>query len=417
MLVLILPRRYAVIPIIATACYMTLGQVIMIGSLHFYFIRILVIIGLIRIIARKEIKLINFSSIDKIFILWVVSNSLAYVILRQDSAAIANRLGFALDAIGSYLLFRVCIRNIDDMRHLINSIGIIIVPLAIAMLFESLSGRNFYSMFGGVPEISMVRDGHIRCQGPFLHPILAGTFGATILTLFLGQWFSDKKKYIALIGIIAATTITITSASGGPASVYLFGILALCMWFVRKHMRIIRWGILLTIIGLHMVMKAPVWYLIARVGSVTGGSAFHRAEIIEQAVNHFNEWWLLGTSYTAHWMPYTITIYPDQCDITNMFIVEGVQGGLLTMLLFIGIIVFCFRRIGCSLQPLDKNPFTHNFFLWSIGATLFAHIVAFFSVSYYDQSIFFYYMLIAMIAGTNRLFHSTQEQESKIALE
>jgi len=104
--------------------------------------------------------------------------------------------------------------------------------------------------------------------------------------------------------------------------------------------------------------------------------------------------------------------YPDQCDITNMFIVEGVQGGLLTMLLFIGIIVFCFRRIGCSLQPLDKNPFTHNFFLWSIGATLFAHIVAFFSVSYYDQSIFFYYMLIAMIAAL--IGYSIQHKNRKV---
>jgi hypothetical protein len=182
-------------------------------------------------------------------------------------------------------------------------------------------------------------------------------------------------------------------------------------------MRVIRWSILIAIIGLHMFMKAPVWYLIARLGSITGGSSYHRAEIIDAAVKHFNEWWLLGTSFTAHWMPSTLTLYKDKADITNMYIGQGVQGGLLTMFLFIGIIVFCFRSIGCSLQTPECKPFTYNFFLWSLGATLFAHIAAFFSVAYNDQSSIFYYMLIAMIAGTNELLHSPQEKEIKVALE
>lgn len=417
-LIVRLPHRYAAIPIIAMACYMTLGQMIMIGDISFYFLRLVALLGLIRVIARKEIQLINFNSIDKIFILWVISNFSAYVIREQNIIAITNRLGFAYDVIGIYFLFRVFIRNIEDRRYIINSIAIIIVPVAIAMLFESISGKNLYSILGGVPEISMVRDGRIRCQGPFLHPILAGTFGATILSLLLGQFFSNKKnKYIAAIGIICATIITITATSGGAATVYLFGILGISMWFMRKHMRVIRWSILIAIIGLHMFMKAPVWYLIARLGSITGGSSYHRAEIIDAAVKHFNEWWLLGTSFTAHWMPSTLTLYKDKADITNMFIGQGVQGGLLTMFLFIGIIVFCFRSIGCSLQTPECKPFTYNFFLWSLGATLFAHIAAFFSVAYNDQSSIFYYMLIAMIAGTNELLHSPQEKEIKVALE
>lgn len=417
-LVVLLPRRYAAVPIIATACYTTYGEAIIIGGMHFYYIRVVMFFALVRVIARKEIQLIDFNSIDKIFILWVISNFMAYVILRQDSAAITNRLGFAYDAIGTYFIFRIFLVEPTNTDILIKSLGIIIAPVAIAMLFESQSGSSFFARFGGIPELSWVRDERVRCQGPFLHSILAGTFGATVLPLFLGQFISNQKnKYIAVLGVISATIITITAASGGPVAVYLFSILGLCMWFMRKHMRAIRWAILLALIGLHMVMKSPVWYLIARLGGITGGSSYHRAEIIEQAVKHLNEWWFLGTAYTAHWMPYTLTLYPDQADITNMYVGQGVTGGLLTMLLFIGIIVFCFRKLGYSVEILENQRFSSSFFVWSMGATLFSHVVAFFSVSYFDQSIVFYYMLLAMIAGTNSFLHLPQEQQIEADLE
>jgi hypothetical protein len=86
-------------------------------------------------------------------------------------------------------------------------------------------------------------------------------------------------------------------------------------------------------------------------------------------------------------------------DITNQYIWEGVNGGLFTMVLFILIIVFCFRAVGRTVRRLpatDRRAEGH--LVWALGATLFAHTASFMSISYFDQNVVNWYMLLAMIA-------------------
>jgi hypothetical protein len=41
-----------------------------------------------------------------------------------------------------------------------------------------------------------------------------------------------------------------------------------------------------------------------------------------------------------------------------------------------------------------------EWFFWLLGVTLFAHVVAFFGIDYYDQMKFVWYVLLAMIVAT-----------------
>ena len=170
------------------------------------------------------------------------------------------------------------------------------------------------------------------------------------------------------------------------------------MWPFRKHIRTIEWGILFGVIGLYLYMKAPVWYVVSRISELTGGGGWHRSYLIDQAIKYFSEWWLLGTTYTAHWMPTALAIDPDKADITNQFIGEGVQGGLLQMILFIIIIVLCFRGIGKVIKLSEDQPLSTKIVPWSMGVALFGHVSAFFSVSYFDQIFVSFYLLLAMIS-------------------
>ncbi len=63
---------------------------------------------------------------------------------------------------------------------------VILVPLVAAMLYEKATGRNVFAVLGGVSEMTLIREGKLRAQGAFQHPILAGTFGATVLPLMVG---------------------------------------------------------------------------------------------------------------------------------------------------------------------------------------------------------------------------------------
>ena len=252
---------------------------------------------------------------------------------------------------------------------------------------------------------SEIREGSVRCQGSFSHSIMAGTFGATSIPFFIAMWFKNEgTRAVAIIGFIAATIIAVTPISSGPAMAYLIAIIGMLMWRFREHMRAIRWGILFTLITLHIVMKAPVWYLIGKLGHLIGGSGWHRSDLIDSFIHHFSEWWFIGTTYTRHWMPTGVSYSPDQTDITNQFIRVGVDGGLITLILFIAVIVFCFRSVGQALKAAKDEPFAIRITIWTLGAALVAHIASFMSVRYFDQIIVFWYLLLAMISTVSILF-------------
>jgi hypothetical protein len=399
-LLLALPRRYALLPLFISGCYMTLGQILLVGPFHFSIFRILLFFGWIRIVIRKEIASIKLNSIDKVLIAWVVVSAIMNIMLKGFSEAIVGRLGLAYNAVGTYFLIRALIWDLEDILQAVKMLGIIIIPLAVIFIVEMTTGRNVFSFLGGVPEITGIRNNRLRCQGPFRNPILAGTFGATALPLFVGLWFNDSRnRLIAAGAILAATIIVITSSSSGPLLAYLAGMVGLLLWFYRQHLRILLWGGVFSLLALHIYMKAPVWYLIARMSGMLGmGTGWHRSELIDAAIRHFDEWWLIGTTYTAHWMPYSLEINPNMADITNQFISEGVTGGLLSMCLFIGLIIKCFKMIGPVIHSEFQLSRHDRIMIWSLGCALFGHVASFISVTYFDQIIIFWYLLIAMIA-------------------
>ncbi len=396
----LLPRRFAALPLIMTACYMTLGQVVGVGLLHFTIIRIMIFIGCLRIIIRKEFTAISFNAIDKLIIVFAAAYAVIYYLLRKDTSAFIASMGFFYNALGLYFIFRSIVHNEGDYHLIFKMLAWVMVPLAISMVIEKTTQRNFFSIFGGIPEYTMIRDGKLRCQGAFHHPILAGTFGASSIPFFIALWVRGAgQKLTAVVGIVSATIIAVASASSGPVMVYATVILGLFMWKLRDSMRVVRWVLLLMIIGLNLVMKAPVWALIGKAGEIIGGGGWHRVMLIDAAVEHLNEWWLLGTDYTRHWMPTGVPWSEKHTDITNYFIRIGIDGGLLSVILFVLLLVYCFKAIGTRLKEIDPAEFPKKFAVWCLGVSLFSHIVAFTSVSYFDQIIVFWYLLLAMIAG------------------
>lgn len=402
-----LPRRYALAPLLIGGCYMTLGQVLIVSGMHFYLIRILIIFGLIRLVFRNEILSVNLNIIDKLLIAGVVVQSFLYILFDGTNVNLVERLGAAYNALGIYFLVRALVRDFDDVVHTVKMLGIIIIPLAVLLAVEYMTGKNPFFVFGGVPEFAGIRDGKIRCQGPFRNPILAGTFGATAVPLFVGLWvYSTRDRFLAVGAILAATIIVFASSSSGPLMAYLASVVGLLCWRARDNMRAIRWGAVVIVVALHAVMKAPVWFLISKLSEITGGTGWYRSALIDAFINNFDEWWLIGTGYTAHWMPTGIAIDPTRADIVNQFVAQGVNGGLLGLSLFIWLIVSCFKTTGVAIRTEALDSFQEKFMIWSLGCTLLSHVVSFFSVTYFDQIIIFWYMLIAMIVA---LVHDKKE--------
>ena len=389
---LVLPRRYALLPIIVVTCFMTLGQMVVVAGLHFTMMRIVVLFGWVRLLVRHEIRPLRLNAIDKAVLAWTVVAIVTHSLLWQTSDEFINRLGFGYNVLGMYFLFRFLVRDIEDIKRLFEMMAIVVVPLAAAMLIERETERNVFAIFGGVRAVTELRGGTLRCQGPFGHPILAGTFGACLLPFFLSLWWQGRKyKWLAIAGVVSSTTIVITAGSSGPVMAFLAGTFAMALWLFRKYMRLFRWGALIGFCGFAVVMKAPVWYLIQRVNIFSGSNGDHRALLIDEFVRHFWEWWLLGTKSTVQWAD------ENMWDITNQFVWEGVNGGLLTLLLFALIIVLSFQAVERAARASQAVPArNYSLLVWSLGAAMFAHCASFLSITYFDQNVVNWYLLLAL---------------------
>lgn len=208
-----------------------------------------------------------------------------------------------------------------------------------------------------------------------------------------------RHRKLALMGFFGAGGMVFAATSSGPIMMVFFILFGLLLWKVRKYLRVIRWLALLVVIVLDMIMKDPVYYLMARIDIGGGSKGWHRARLIESSIEHLNEWWLTGTDYTRHWMPTGVHSNTIHTDITNHFLGMGVTGGLPLMILWIMVLVAAFAEIGKALRQNENAPVEHNLLIWTLGAIMFGHVTNYFSISYFDQSIVFFYLILANIGA------------------
>lgn len=396
-----LPRRKAFIPLLLTAGFLPLGQGVIIFGLSFQFFRLLLLVGMLRLVVRRELQAIRFTTIDKLFFTWCAVALINGTLLIPGVSQFISFSGFVYNALCPYLFFRCLIRDTRDFKECLWWFAIVAALLGVFMLIEKATGKNLFAMFGGVPFHTFARDGKLRCQGPFRHPIVGGAFGATLFPLLVTLWFQyPQRRLLTILGTLGTSIIVITSSSSGALLAVMAAGVGLMIWSLRFQMRWVRYGILASILALALVMKAPVWYIFARLSDMTGGTGWHRSFIIDAAIAHFGEWGFRGTPRTVHWGGYPPPpADPENIDITNQYIVEGVKGGVVRLGLFIAIIVACFRVIGRRTGKPGAVSRQDAILYWGLGVSLFTHSVAFMSVSYFDQTVVFWYGLLATISS------------------
>jgi hypothetical protein len=390
--VLLLPKKYAFAPVLGVIFLTPTGQQVLVRGFHFFPIRIIIIVGLLRIIratfSRTPLFGHGLQPIDKLVFAWSILHAAAFILLFRDIGAVNYELAFLLDACGGYALYRYFIRDRADIVRVINTLVFVAAVLAVCMGYEYLTRVNVFSYINSYKIVPWVRDGRVRAQGIFGNSITAGVFGATLFPLFFWLWKSGKAKLLGIVGLAASSVIAVTSMASTGIMAYAGGILALCLWSVRKYMRPLRWGLVLAVLGLALVMKAPVWFIIARIDFI-GGHGWDRAALIDAAIRHFSDWWLLGTKTNASWGE-------DTWDACNQFVYEATSGGLATFVVFVAILSHAFGMIGKARKRVQGRP-REEWFFWCLGAALFAHVMGFWGVDYFDTIRDWWYIFLAIV--------------------
>jgi len=382
-----LPRKHFLIPYILAACFIPTDQRILIMDLDFTVLRILVVVGVLRIWSRGELRVIKLNRFDKILLLWAFSGAIIYVARWVDMRALIYKCGVLFDVLGLYWLFRQNIRSWDNIVLTFWVLAVCSLILAPFVAYEMATGDNPFAVLGRA--ITVVRQGRYRCWASFPHSILLGLFWATLVPVFIALSKVRQWRYLFWAATAAAIFIVFASVSSTPL-LTLAGTLCLFALFrYRCYSRQAVWGFCGLTFALHLVMKAPVWHLISRIEIISGSTGWHRYSLIDKAIRHFDEWAVLGTRSTTHWGW-------GMADVTNHYVLEAVRGGLISLILFIVLLAYAVRiPLRLSLQTLSPQQ---RWLAWGICVSVFGHCLSFLGVSYFGQIMMLLYLTFAIVA-------------------
>jgi hypothetical protein len=368
------PRNKVIVPFLLGCFTIPIQQVVVLGGLHFTALRILIIAGLIRRAMAGGAKFPGgLNGVDRAVILWVVALDTILSLQWMETQAFIHNLGDFLDVFGGYLVVRFFIPDGETVRRTIKTLAAVCIIQGVCMLNEQISHVNVFGYVGGLGPWLTIRDGKIRSEG-VLGCISAGAFAGALIPLFLSLWRERRSRMLACAGVAGAMAMAITSNSSTSLLALGGSFLGLALWPLRKQMRLIRWGLALTLVALHLAMKAPVWALIARIDLTGSSSGDHRYKLMDNCIRHFSDWWLLGYKYYDRWGY-------DMFDLCNQFVVQALVGGLLALVAYIAIFSRSFGAIGKARKKVEGVR-GHEWFLWCMGSTLFSITVAHFGINY-----------------------------------
>lgn len=405
--ILLLPRRKVIVPLLWIALLVPVGQQVYLGGMHWIILRIVIAAGCVRLLMDKVMdhrRLLpgGMNGVDRAFIVFGIAMGIGPLLLFHTLAAVPSQLAFWLQTFGGYFLLRYLIADEDDIVRMIRAMAPIALTIGLCMLTESIFHVNVFGYFRSIPVEPITRDGVVRASASFAHPILAGCLGATLVPFFYWLWRYGGAKVLATCGLLGSLVMVFSSASSTPALALVGGLGALSLWPARKYMREIRWSVVFVVVCLELVMKAQVWFLIARV-NVTGSSdGYSRAMLIDTFIRHFWDWWLIGAD-SGKWGY-------DMWDLSNRYVGVGETGGLVAFIAFIVILVRSFSKLG-TLRRRAAGSLRREWLYWSLGAVLFTHVLCFFGVSYFDQTVMMWYAILVIVsaAATSRGARSSKD--------
>ncbi|MBN7795241.1 hypothetical protein [Parahaliea mediterranea] len=404
------PARWAMLALFGGALFMTLGQAIEVAGIAIYPMRFLTLAAIIRIIARREFPLSEFNGLDKALLLAYGYRTVIYI--ASGNGATISAVGLMIDTSLAYLAGRGLLRSPQDMLWLLGSLALLLIPYTILVFIEYSTWNNPFAVVGGIYEHSF-RNGNPRSMGSFSHATLLGSFGASFMPLFFALILTHSFRIIGLLGTMLCSAIVFFSNSGGPLMCAALGILGWLLWIVRTRMHVVRITFACLLVLLSLAMKAPLWYLPAKVSAITGGDGWHRSYLMDMAFRSLDQWWLAGMSVlnTKDWFPYIVVT--GGADIINYYLDFGVAAGLGAIGLFCYMLYKAFSYVGRALRAIRLDPGLTpeaERLVWAFGIVLTIHVFNWFGLVYYDQFHFIYLFQLAMLATLSSTYVTFPEK-------
>lgn len=397
------PRKWILLPFVMAACIVPSDQRIIIVDLDFTTIRFCILFAMLRLYIRNEVRRIRWNAFDKLVLAWAITGAIVYILQWKNMSAAIYKSGVLYDCLGLYWIFRMSIISWDDIHRVVKMFAIFAIISTPLLIYENVTHHSLYSYLGRAP--ASFSHERFRCSGPFPHFIMMGLFWASVAPIFVSYFAARRSKLLYAFASISALVCAILSAS----STTLIAVIAIAffgaLWKYRSYGRLIALGMAAMIFALHIVMNKPVWHLICRINIFSGSTGWHRFLLFDQFVKNIGEWFLLGCRGVEHWGIF-------KGDITNQYVLEGVRGGALTLVVFVIMVIQAVRIMGiCSVISQSRE---NRVLYWGFCVSILGHSVSFWGVSYFGQIMMLLYLTLAIVGFATDRLHAISMDSSKV---
>ena len=401
----ILRPIYALILYIAVLLWYPNYLVVSVGTIDISVGRFVVGVVFLRCIFDRQImNRFTWSRLDT----WVTLSMVVYVattfVLQPFYESLENRAGFLMDTWFAYMVTRFIVTDISRLVTVVKWVAIVLAPLAFLGVIESVTGRLPFALLCGDSSYFAhithygFRFGFTRAVGPFSHSILFGCAFAMFLPLI---WYIRREEgWRALAYVLSVTAVigTMSSMSSGP---WIMMIAAIFCLAIERHKYLIMPVLVLFVIScifLAIAANRPFYHVIVSYANPLGGSGWHRAKLIDLAVEHFGEWWMFG--YGGQDPGWGEHLGMSKTDITNEFVLAGVKYGVAGVVALVGVLAAAFRSL------IDSYKWSTDLrvksLYWSLGCTLVSVVITWMSVSFFGQVMPLFYCILGMIGSSAR---------------
>ena len=315
-----------------------------------------------------------------------------------------NRSGFAMDTFMAYFVARFCVTDYRALLTVARWVTPVVILLAVLGMMESTYGiQPFFALrrycpwrSGGGGLTTNIRSGFFRAVGPSGHPIL---FGASFVMFVPMLWSLRHEtapwKTWAYVGVAFASVGALSSMSSGP---WMMIIMMAGTLFLERHKDLVK-PLLAFGIGscfiVDIISNRTFYHVMASYANPIGGSGWHRARLIDLAIERFSEWWMLG--YRGQDPGWGGRLGMAFTDVTNNYIQMGVFYGVWGTIGLIGILttalILLVRAHNQAKDPKFKS------WCWAFGSLLAVLAISFTSCTFFDQSQTYFYAMLGVMAS------------------
>lgn len=336
---------------------------------------------------------------------WMV---ISFCLYYDISTGFARGAPLAFDVIVPYLVARLSIQNLTDLRRLLvycapgffvagasmaaeSLLRVQFVRPPLANLFGRLANYENGVAVGQANFFQFTRFGLMRANGPFSHPILGGILMASLAPLY---FMSGVRKWPLWLGLFAGCC-SFFSLSSGAFLALIIGMGVVGMDKVQKVVGFLNWrqiaGVVIAAgLMIHMVSNKGLVSIIIRY-TLDPASGYYRQLIWDFGIISVQNHPFIGVGLTdferAAWMG---------TSVDNQWLLLAIRHGVIAVTALLGACaasLFALSKRAALANPLDRNLYVGAF------ASLFAMTISCFSVALFGGLLTWFYFVVGATAS------------------